>query len=111
MSIFKTNTTKDYSKSTPVSRVYGSEKKPGKLIIKKQLEDNIIKNLRNLFNSLLFRHQIRLETLIKGSGFICDCVNLLYYKLHKINLNRGGSYINSPDMVKNKKPTINPINK
>ena len=37
-------------------------------------------------------------------------VNLLYYKLHKISLNRGGSYIDSPKLLKNKKPTINPKN-
>ena len=34
----------------------------------------------------------------------------MYYKCHKINPNRGGSYIDSPDCIKNKK-TINPINK
>ena len=32
-------------------------------------------------------------------------------KCHKINLNRGGSYIDSPDWIKNKKATINPISK
>ena len=36
---------------------------------------------------------------------------MLYHKCHKINLNRGGSCINSPDWIKNKKATINPINK
>ena len=36
---------------------------------------------------------------------------LLYYKYHKINLNRGGPYIDSPDWIKEKKATINPINK
>ena len=36
-----------------------------------------------------------------GSGdFIFDCVNLMYYKCHKINFNRGGSYIDSPDCLK-----------
>ena len=35
----------------------------------------------------------------------------MYYKWHKINLNRGGSYIDSPDWLKNEKETINPINK
>ena len=30
---------------------------------------------------------------------------------HKINPNRGGSYIDSPDWIKNKKATINPSNK
>ena len=40
-----------------------------------------------------------------------DYVHLLYYKCHKINLNCGGSYINSPDWMKNENATINPINK
>ena len=37
--------------------------------------------------------------------------DLLYYKCHKANPNCGGSYIDSPDWIKNKKVTINPINK
>ena len=46
-----------------------------------------------------------------GSEFVFDYVHLLYYKCHKINLNRSGSYIDSPDWIKNKKATINLINK
>ena len=48
---------------------------------------------------------------MKGSEFAFDYVYLLYYKCHKINSNRSGSYIDSPDWIKNKKATINPINK
>ena len=48
---------------------------------------------------------------MKGSKFIFDCVNLLYYKYHKINLNLSGSYADFPDSIKNKKAAINPINK
>ena len=48
---------------------------------------------------------------IKGSEFLFNYVHLLYYKCHKINQNRGGSYIDSPDWIKNKKVTINPVNK
>ena len=48
---------------------------------------------------------------MKGSKFIFDCVNLLYYKYHKINLNLSGSYTDFPDLIKNKKAAINPINK
>ena len=47
---------------------------------------------------------------MKVSEFVFDHVHLLYYKCHKINPNRGGSYIDSPDYIKNKKATINPIN-
>ena len=34
---------------------------------------------------------------MKGSDFIFNCANLLYFKCHKINLNRDGSYIDSAD--------------
>ena len=49
--------------------------------------------------------------LIKGSEFVLDCFHLLYYKCHKTNQNPGGSYIDSPDWIKNKKAAINPLNK
>ena len=35
----------------------------------------------------------------------------MYYKCHKINPNCGGSYIDSPDWIKNKKAAINLFNK
>ena len=35
----------------------------------------------------------------------------MYYICHKINLNCGGSYVDCPDWEKNKKATINPINR
>ena len=35
----------------------------------------------------------------------------MYYKSYKINFNCGGSYIDSPDWIKNKKATLNPFNK
>ena len=47
---------------------------------------------------------------MKGSEFEFDGVNLLYYDFNKINLNRGGSYIESAKWIKNKKSTINPKN-
>ena len=48
---------------------------------------------------------------IKSSEFLFDYVQLLYYKCHKINPNCSRSYIDSPDWIKSKKATINPINK
>ena len=44
------------------------------------------------------------------SGFVFDSVDLLHYRVHKISLNRGGSYIDSPEFLKNKRATINPNN-
>ena len=43
---------------------------------------------------------------MKGSDFIFDSVQLLYYKFHNCG-GLGGSYIDSPDWIKKKKAPIN----
>ena len=63
-----------------------------------------------LFHSLKNRYWNNLESM-RGSEFVFDYVQLLYYKCHKTSFNRDGSYIRSPDWINNKKGTINPINK
>ena len=63
--------------------------------------------IEKLFDSLLQNYQKGLEESEEGSKFVFDSVNLLYYKLHKINLNWGRSYTDSPKWLKNKKATIN----
>ena len=40
---------------------------------------------------------------MKGSEFIFDNVDLLRYKFNRISLNRGRSYIDSPEWLNNKK--------
>ena len=55
-----------------------------------------------LFEFLLLRYQISLETSMRGSNFIFDSVQL-YYQCHKINFKGGGSYIESPEWIKSKK--------
>ena len=52
-----------------------------------------------LFESLRSRYQGNLETPMGGSDFIFDSVQLMYYKCHKVNFKRGGSYIDSPDWI------------
>ena len=47
---------------------------------------------------------------MKGSDFMFDSVQLMYYKCHKVNFIRSGSYIDSPDWIKKKRATINPKN-
>ena len=61
-------------------------------------------------NSLLQRYQNRLENKMRESELPLDSVNLLYYKLHKISLNRGRSYIDCPEWLKNKNAAIYPKN-
>ena len=43
------------------------------------------------------------QNQLRGNEFVFDNIDLLCYKLHKISLNRGGSYINFPEWLKNKK--------
>ena len=61
-----------------------------------------------LFESLLKIYQEGLKKSMKGSEFVYDSIDLLYYKHHKTSLNRGGSYIDSPEWLKNKQATISP---
>ena len=63
--------------------------------------------INELFNSFCRRYQEGLQTKMKGSSFTFERIDLLEYHLHKISLNRGSSYINSPEWIKNKKVTIN----
>ena len=67
--------------------------------------------INELINSFMNRYQEGLETKMKGSSFIFECVDLLEYKLNKTSLNRGSSYIECDKWLKNKKATINPKNK
>ena len=48
---------------------------------------------------------------MRGSEFVFDGVDVLHYDLKKISLNRSGSYVDSPEWIKNKKATVNPKNK
>ena len=74
------------------------------------ISDEADEVIKDLFVSPKNRYQNDLESM-KGSELVFDYVELLYFKCHKINLNRGGSYIDSLDWIKNIKVTINPINK
>ena len=53
--------------------------------------------IEDIFKSLLQRYQENLEEEMRGSEFNFDAVNLLHYDLNKTSLNRGRSYIKSPD--------------
>ena len=53
--------------------------------------------IEEIFQSLLSRYHIGLETSMKGSDFIFDCVRLSYHNCDKINFKRSESYIYSPD--------------
>ena len=67
--------------------------------------------IKDLFESFFQKHQKELEESMRGSEFVYDSADVLYYNLNTVSLSSGGSYIDSPKWLKNKKATINPQNK
>ena len=65
------------------------------------INDEADEVIKKIFKSIKNRYQNYLESM-KGSEFVYDYVHLLYYKCHKVNLNRDGSYTDYPDCIKNK---------
>ena len=64
-----------------------------------------------LFNTLLQRFKNAQETSNeRGSKFIPDSIELLYYHFQKIDIRRAESYIMSPDWIASKKATVKPKN-
>ena len=66
--------------------------------------------IEQLFESLLKEYEENLQNKMRGSEFEFDGVNFLYYDFNKTSINRGGSYIDSPKWLKDKKSTISPKN-
>ena len=66
-------------------------------------------SIKKLFKYFLNNYQKESER-IKGSNFRFESVELMDYKLHKVSLKRGGSYIKSSQWLINKRSTINPKN-
>ena len=63
-----------------------------------------------LIVSLLQKYQDNLQNKMKGSGLIFNGVNYLFYDFNRITISKGGSYIESPKWLKDKKCTINQKN-
>ena len=60
------------------------------------INDEADEIIKELFDSLKKIYQNKLEW-IKGSEFVFDYVQLLYYKFQNLNLNCGALIIDSPD--------------
>ena len=60
--------------------------------------------------SLLQKYQDNLQNKMKGSDFIFNGVNYLFYDFNRITISKDGSYIESPKWLKDKKCTINQKN-
>ena len=81
-----------FTRSTPEEFISGSE------------TDEVAEKL---FMSILQKYQDNLQNKMKGSDFIFNGINYLYYDLNRITISKGGSYIESPKWLKDKKCTIN----
>ena len=66
--------------------------------------------IEQLFRSSLQKYEENLQNKMRGSEFEFDDVNFLYYDFNKTSINIGGSYIDSPKWLKDKKTIINPKN-
>ena len=74
------------------------------------INDEADEVIEELLKSLQNRYQNNLETPIRWN--VVSVSSIMFIDLHvKINLNLGGSYIDSPNQIKSKKATINPVNK
>ena len=52
--------------------------------------------IKLLFESFLKKYEENLQEKMKGSDFEFDSVNFFYYDFNKTSINRGGSYVDSP---------------
>ena len=83
-------------KSEPVETYMGSD------------TENVIDTLFNTLLQIFSRAQKTSNE--RGSQFIPDSVELLYYAFQRIDIRRAESYIMAPDWISSKKATINPKN-
>ena len=77
--------------------------------VETMISDEADKVVKKIIDSRKNRYQNNLQSM-RGSAFVFNYVQLFYYKFHRVNFKPGGSYIDFPDWIKNKKATINPIN-
>ena len=76
------------SKDSDETRIMHSKSDNIEIMMSSETDEMI----EELFKSHLQRYQEGLEELMKGSEFIFDSIDILYYNLNKISLNRGGLY-------------------
>ena len=59
--------------------------------------------IKDLFESFLQKYQEGLEKSMRGSEFVYDSVDVLYYNLNKVSLSRGWIKYRFPKMAKKQK--------
>ena len=93
------------TRSFEETRTIYTKSEPLEIFMRSNTEDVIDK----LFNTLLQRFQRAQGTSNeRGSKFIPDSVELLYYHFQRIDIRRAESYIMPPGWVASKKTAIKP---
>ena len=88
------------------TRIMYNRSTPEEFMISSETEEVAEK----LIIPLLQKYQDNLQNKMMGSDFIFNGVNYLFYDLNRITISKGGSYIESPKWLKDKKCTINQKN-
>ena len=65
--------------------------------------------IESLYRSLL-QNYVNLQEKMKGSDFVFNGINYFYYDFNRVSISKGGSYIESPKWLRDKKSTVNPKN-
>ena len=84
-----------YTRSDPMEIMNGSE------------TEEIIESV---YRSLLKKYNDNLQEKMKGSDFVFHGVIYFYYDFNRVSICKGGSYIDSPKWLKDKKSTVNQKN-
>ena len=79
--------------------------------VKIMIAYNTNRNINDTFQTILTKYQQGLDTSIKISDLVFICIEEARYIFHKISLNRGGSYIDTPKLIKYKEATTIPPQK
>ena len=66
--------------------------------------------IESLYRSLLQNYNDNLQEKMKGSDFVFNGINYFYYDFNRVSISKGGSYIDSPKWLKDKKSTVNQKN-
>ena len=66
--------------------------------------------IESLYRSLLQNYNDNLQEKMRGSDFVFNGINFFYYNFNRVSISKGGSYIESPKWLKDKKSTINQKN-
>ena len=64
----------------------------------------------SLYRSLLQNYYDNLQEKMRGSDFVFNGINYFYYDFNRVSISKGGSYIESPKWLKDKKSTVNQKN-